>query len=295
MQTCTRAARLPYVGAGRAGRLKNLFSDEASHRDEAVSITASSPIFVTGRFAETLKSNRFYTLVISLNRAAGIGDRIRIQGAGSTSTDVFGPLYASAPESADNAYCFTVYSGVYNDVEQDTKIYNLRECLNGWGAQFRSFNPNNTAGTGGIPSEEVGIAQEATVKWIACYEGIHHVGRAGFVPYDNTTELAAALSTLPAPVITEQPQDATITSTENAVFSVTAGGYGIQYQWQYLKPGGSWKNCSAATEGYNTATVTVAGVSGKTNRNGYQYRCTITDANNKKIYSEAATLTVETS
>ncbi len=103
----------------------------------------------------------------------------------------------------------------------------------------------------------------------------------------------AAKLTVAGPVIeiTSQPQDAQTVGANKVSFTVKASGNDLSYQWQYLKPGGSWKNCSSATQGYNTDTLTVAGISGSTNRNGYQYRCVITSGI-ENLASDAATLTV---
>ena len=107
--------------------------------------------------------------------------------------------------------------------------------------------------------------------------------------YGNTAASDAALLTVFA--IKTQPKAATATADGSAVFSVVATGSDVQYQWQYKKPGGAWKNCSAVTQGYNTATLTVQGVTGKTNRNGYQYRCVITSGS-MSLTSKAVKLTV---
>ncbi len=105
------------------------------------------------------------------------------------------------------------------------------------------------------------------------------------------TTSAATLTVKESIVITGQPADATAKGTAKVSFRVQATGEDLTYQWQYKKPGGAWKNCSSATVGYNTDTLTVAGVSGTTNRNDYQYRCKVTGGG-KTVTSDAATLTV---
>ncbi len=91
--------------------------------------------------------------------------------------------------------------------------------------------------------------------------------------------------------ITAQPEDAATTSTKSAQFTVSALGSGLTYQWQYKTPTGKWKDCSAATVGYNTPTLTVQGATGKTFRDGYQYRCKVMDSK-ECVISEPATLSV---
>ncbi len=86
------------------------------------------------------------------------------------------------------------------------------------------------------------------------------------------------------------PESVSVKAGQTATFTVSAGGVGLQYQWQYrTSSSGEWKDCTSATEGYNTATLKVVG---KTYRHGYQYRCCVT--NNKGLTSEsgAATLSV---
>lgn len=93
----------------------------------------------------------------------------------------------------------------------------------------------------------------------------------------------------PYPVeITQQPQDATAAENANAVFTVTATGTGLTYQWQFLPAGGGqWSDTSAT--GATTSQLTIQALS---YRNGYKYRCVITDSNGNQVTSAEATLTV---
>lgn len=87
-------------------------------------------------------------------------------------------------------------------------------------------------------------------------------------------------------VITVQPQDVTTSAGKTAQFTVTATGAGLTYQWQYYT-GSKWT--SSGQTGNKTATLSIPAT---TARNGQQYRCVITDANGKKIYTDPAVLTV---
>jgi len=90
-----------------------------------------------------------------------------------------------------------------------------------------------------------------------------------------------------AAVITAQPENQSGTSGEQAVFTVTATGENLQYQWQYSNNDGvSWDNSSAT--GNQTPSLTVAMAP---HRNGQQYRCVITNEYGSVI-SKAAVLTV---
>ncbi|MBR3769363.1 MAG: hypothetical protein IKL06_02405, partial [Lachnospiraceae bacterium] len=89
-------------------------------------------------------------------------------------------------------------------------------------------------------------------------------------------------------VITTHPQDSNVEEGESATFAVTATGEGLQYQWQFRNSAsGDWKDSGMA--GSKTASITVKGTLA---RNGYQYRCVVTDADGKEVISNGATLTV---
>ena len=102
------------------------------------------------------------------------------------------------------------------------------------------------------------------------------------------TPIWAALGT--GPLILEQPQDNSGAVGDLVPFSVTAIGTGLTYQWQYYATTSpQWRNSSSSTLGYNTDTLRVEATAA---RNGYQYRCIVTDASSNSATSSAATLTV---
>ena len=84
--------------------------------------------------------------------------------------------------------------------------------------------------------------------------------------------------------IVTQPVDYTGAVGDTAVFKVIAQGTGLNYQWQTYKSG-KWANSSLP--GSNTATLS-AGITNS--RNGYKFRCVITDAYNKTVTSDEVTL-----
>ena len=89
------------------------------------------------------------------------------------------------------------------------------------------------------------------------------------------------------PVAVPQPEAQTAQAGQEAVFTVTAAGDGLKYQWQYSKNGSTWYD--TAMTGAKTAELTVIATLA---RNGYRYRCVITDAYGTKATTEAAVLTV---
>ena len=87
-------------------------------------------------------------------------------------------------------------------------------------------------------------------------------------------------------VITQQPSDYTGTSG-NAVFTVEVTGDNLTYQWQYRTSATSTKWIASPATGATTASVSIPIAKYK---DGYQYRCVITDASGNTVTSSAATL-----
>ncbi len=89
------------------------------------------------------------------------------------------------------------------------------------------------------------------------------------------------------PEIQTHPTDNQVAAGYTALFTVTARGDQLSYQWQYRKSSsGSWTDATA--EGNKGAVLRVPGTA---SRNGYQYRCKVSNAGGT-VYSNAATLTV---
>lgn len=90
--------------------------------------------------------------------------------------------------------------------------------------------------------------------------------------------------------IISQPGSVSCIKGETAKFSVKAEGLGLglEYQWYYrINERGLWAKSSQSDA--ETAELEVAA---KSYRNGYQYRCRITDVNGNTVYSEAAVLEI---
>lgn len=90
--------------------------------------------------------------------------------------------------------------------------------------------------------------------------------------------------------ITAQPADKAVPVRfgTTAQFTVVAEGEGLVYQWQDKAPtGSSWANTTDT--GAKTAKVTVVAANW---RNGYSFRCKITDSMGNTMYSEPAMFTV---
>ncbi|MBS1773996.1 MAG: T9SS type A sorting domain-containing protein [Bacteroidetes bacterium] len=105
----------------------------------------------------------------------------------------------------------------------------------------------------------------------------------------------AILTVNSLPVITSNPSNSTICSGGSTVFSVTATGTSITYQWQESINGGStWLNLSNTGVYSNTTTNTMSITGGAAIMNAYQYRCIVTGACSPTAISSAAILTINT-
>ena len=102
----------------------------------------------------------------------------------------------------------------------------------------------------------------------------------------SVTSDAAVLCT--APKITAQPQKVSKAIGGTAKFTVTAEGTGLTYQWQLKKPNSDiWQKSTAS--GAQTASVRITATEA---RNGYQYRCVITNRAGISVTSSPAALAV---
>lgn len=91
-------------------------------------------------------------------------------------------------------------------------------------------------------------------------------------------------------VIRNHPKTVTVTNGTTVTFNVLATGIGLTYQWQYRRgSSGDWLNNSSTSVGYNTSAMQIPGTSG---RNGWQYRCKVTNSSGSILYSNVATLNV---
>ena len=88
--------------------------------------------------------------------------------------------------------------------------------------------------------------------------------------------------------ITKQPTTQKVKSGSTAKLTVSATGAGKTYQWYYkTSSSGSWKKCSS--DAAKTATLTFKPT---TSKNGYYYRCKITDSAGNSVYSDTVRLYV---
>ena len=101
----------------------------------------------------------------------------------------------------------------------------------------------------------------------------------------------AQLTVNSSPLITAQPVNITNCTGGSALFTVTATGGGLTYQWQENQ-GFSWNNLSdnATYVGTTGASLTINNI--LVSMSGYQYRCVVSGICSPVINSNAATLIV---
>ena len=100
----------------------------------------------------------------------------------------------------------------------------------------------------------------------------------------------ARLSVCSGPYFSRQPQSVTANLGDSVSFNVGANGYGVTCRWQYRKSSAdTWKNSTVVSADSPTLKLTAT-----TARNGFQYRCVLTDKFGNKVYSNVATLMVVT-
>lgn len=107
---------------------------------------------------------------------------------------------------------------------------------------------------------------------------------SGGTVYSDSATLHVKQSSI---YIKTQPYDRDCFAGETAQFYVVVEGSGLTYQWQTYK-NYQWVNSSMP--GYNTDELSVAVTNA---RDGYSFRCVISDRNGLVVYSESATLHVK--
>lgn len=103
------------------------------------------------------------------------------------------------------------------------------------------------------------------------------------------TSKEATLTVVQSLSITKEPANFSGAAGSRALFTVAADGNGLKYQWQVNK-GNGWANSSMTGSKTDTLTVDITAA-----RNGYKFRCVVTDSTGNTVTSKDATLTVSAS
>ena len=201
------------------------------------------------------------------------------------------------PEDPEKAgHTFNGWSGTPETVTDDVTVtasYTINTYTVTYDANGGSGAPasqTKTYGTDLILSAKVPTLSGYIFQgWATSPEATTTEYEAGSSYTNNeSVTLYAVWRIVPPLTITSHPKSVTGAVGETAVFTVTAEGEGLKYQWQY-KGGKSWNNCTSATTGYNTDTLQVNITAA---RNGYYYRCIVTDAAGNSATTNYAILTV---
>lgn len=144
------------------------------------------------------------------------------------------------------------------------------------GGAGRGYHGSGTAGAGGGG----GPSQSATNNTGGGGGGSGGNGGSGIVVIRNARKKLK---------ITQQPINVVASENEEVLFTVKAEGIKLNYQWQFLPTDtdAQWSNTS--TTGATTNQLTVQALS---YRNGYKYRCIVSDGYNNQVISDEATLTI---
>ena len=129
----------------------------------------------------------------------------------------------------------------------------------------------------------------------ASRDGADNTGNGGGGVYLNTktttggSGIAVIRNVRKELKITQDPTDVTVSENGEAVFTVKAEGTGLSYQWQFQPSNNATDWSSTSATGATTSRLLIVA---STYRNGYKYRCVITDARGNSITSRAAVLTI---
>ncbi|MCX6248623.1 MAG: hypothetical protein NTW10_12940 [Bacteroidetes bacterium] len=149
-----------------------------------------------------------------------------------------------------------------------------------------NVSPGGTITSGGTPASNT-----VTVTWNTA--GVNTVSVI-YTDLNGCTSAGPAIFNVTVydpPSITVQPSNTSVCEGFNTLFTVTALGSGLTYQWQ-VNSGSGWSNVSdgGVYGGAMTNTLTITGAT--TGMTGYQYRCIVTGTCLINTTTNPATLTV---
>ncbi len=149
-------------------------------------------------------------------------------------------------------------------------------------------NLSNTAPYGGVTTNSLSI----TTATYLMNGYLYRVIVSGACNPPDTSNVAT-LTVNTAPTLVSQSPSVTVCEGDNALFSITATGSGLNYQWQ-VDDGTGFVNVPAAApySGGTTATLTITGATAA--MDGYQYRVIVTGTCAPVATSGTVTLNVNT-
>jgi len=233
----------------------------------------------------------------------------RCSGTGSK-TDTF-PIDVTS-EMNGYQYCCVVYDTYGNRVKSSTAVLTVQTF-----AAITKQPVDAVQRTGIVTFDIKAIGDGLTYQWYWRKNSTSEWGTCGFegnktnalkvevIPARNGYQYRCTVkdqyghqvdsqyATLSYPnyaAITKQPDSISAVSGTAAKFSIGATGDGLTYQWYWRRDASSqWGVCGFT--GSKTNTMTVDAI---TARNGFNYKCVVTDKYGTKAESKTAVLTVKT-
>ena len=236
------------------------------------------------------------TLTITAASTAinGYGYRCIVTGCAPAATSNCGLLTVNAPVGINtqpvNVIACAGANATFSLVATGTSpAYQWQESTNGGGSW------NNVTNGGAY-----GGATTATLTLTGVTAGMNNYqyrcNVSGAAPCGPLTSGSGTLTVNTTPAISSQPSASTICATQNTIFTITATGTGLTYQWQVSTTGcaGTFNDIinGAPYSGVTTPTLTITGAS--TAINGYGYRCVVTGTCAPSANSNCGLLTVNT-
>lgn len=172
-------------------------------------------------------------------------------------------------------------------VQGDIAIFKVRATGENLSYQWMY---STDGGTNYVPSTQPGNATSEMTMTIREYHN-------GYLYYceitdafgnsvkSNTVVVTVGVTT--AIKLLSNPANATLPINKSAAFIAIAEGEDLRYQWQWKSLTSEWANSTQTGSNIPSMAVLV-----ESHRNGYQYRCVITDANGNQVTTNPATLTV---
>jgi outer membrane protein assembly factor BamB len=211
------------------------------------------------------------------------------------------PCYTTPVIVGDYAYGY--WQGLYLqcvDVRDGTVMWQIDDAghgiVAGYGVVFKLAPEAGAFGLTAFQPNPSGYTTQGRSVYMLPNDGglnppalsngrLYYAGYAGTLTCLRVADIGVSPE---APVVTQHPQDTTVTSGQTASFSVAATGVPApSYQWQSKAPGApSFVDIGGATSASYTTPVTTLAMGGT------QYRCTVVNTVGSAT-SNAATLTVD--
>jgi hypothetical protein len=222
-------------------------------------------------------NNNQYRCVVTGACPSPVNSNPAILTVGTALTITSQPASQTVCAGANTSFAVTI-SGTVN-------TYQWQESTNGGGIWNNIANGGVYSGATTATLNLTGVTAGMNTNQYRCVV-------TGSCPAINSN--AAVLTVNTAPVVTAQPGNSTVYTGNVAVFSITATGTNLTYQWQVSTGGcgGPWTNVpnAAPYTGVNTATLVINPTSTALNGNGY--RCVVNGTCAPTANSNCGLLTV---